>query len=45
VLANSFGLDIGGSWLVQLRCYEQSGDGSFSADNVQLTAIKVASLN
>ena len=45
VLANSFGLDIAGSWLVQLRCYKQSGDGSFSADNVQLTAIKVASLN
>jgi hypothetical protein len=45
VLSNTFGLDISGTWLVQLRCFKQSGNGSFQADNVQLTAVKVATLN
>ena len=45
VLANSFGVDIAGTWPVQLRCSKLSGNGSFQADNIQLTAIKVATLN
>jgi hypothetical protein len=45
VLANSFGLDIAGTWPVQLRCEKISGNGSFQAQNIQLTAIRVESLN
>lgn len=45
VLANTFGLTISGTWPVLLRCYKSSGNGSFQAGNVQLTAIKVATLN
>jgi hypothetical protein len=44
-LANAFGLDVAGTWPVQLRCYKESGNGSFQATNIQLTAIKVAALN
>jgi hypothetical protein len=42
VLANSFALDIWpGPYTVELRCEKESGDGSFQATNIQLTAIAV----
>jgi hypothetical protein len=44
VLANTLGFDVPSSSTVQLRCEKTSGNGSFQATNIQLTAIKVATL-
>jgi hypothetical protein len=44
VLANTMGFDVTSSSAIQLRCEKSAGNGSFAAGNIQLTAIKVATL-
>jgi hypothetical protein len=45
VLANTFGLNLATESTMVLQCQKVSGSGSSHANNVQMTAIKVASLN